>query len=687
MAESQLSLQHYWVSLMRRPRQLRLNYAAIIICIIWLKIPLMAEEGLPSSATNRPPTIAAVKVAKPPVLDGNLDDPCWQQSPKLTGLVFSDLHRIATEETTAYICYDSQNLYVGFYARDSKPNLIRAEQKKKGGGALNDDLLEITVDTYHTHKDVYYFDVNPIGVTFESIPKGAAAKTEWRGDWQAAAKIVEDGWIAEMAIPFSLFRYQPEETVWSVLFARYLSREKEWSNYPDIGSPANLTRMADWVGLELPVVRHKPLILGYGLATVSDTQILQAGLDVKQVTPGGMTGVLTVNPDFASIEQSVANIDFSYSEKLLSDNRPFFAEGSGYFPSTTYFYTRRIEDIYAGASGFGTIGALSTGAMTVAAKNGDQDSALRVNYDFTPYSAISAIAVGQQSDVDNLSFGSTLSLGRPSGQSGRNTLSFGSYHTRSQDEGGNGDYFSTSVSHSPDSGKLAYSLSYLNVDPNFSPGLGSYPEPDRIGWSGSVSQSQRVADSRFRSYYWSGSAYRYLDHEGGLRYGGTQLSASASFTNNTSLGAGFTYEERPPNIDRVGSLNGSWRTNDPFRSGSMGFRFGKQDGADYLYGSLSQRLRVTDSLHAALSLEHSRLLYPDQLDILSQLVFSSTYDLDPERSLGLRWVQGGDLSNVYLSYRKTALHGTDFYLIFGDPNADKTEMKVTLKVVMPIEIF
>ena len=63
----------------------------------------------------------------------------------------------------------------------------------------------------------------------------------------------------------------------------------------------------------------------------------------------------------------MTNINFSYNEKLLTDRRPFFAEGSTFFPTDDLFYSRRIATFDGGLKVAGkqnntTVGFLSTGA-------------------------------------------------------------------------------------------------------------------------------------------------------------------------------------------------------------------------------------------------------------------------------------------------------------------------------------
>ncbi|MCC6038231.1 MAG: hypothetical protein LM632_08510, partial [Armatimonadetes bacterium] len=115
-----------------------------------------------------------------------------------------DKDELAEEQTEVLICYDDVAVYIAFVCHDSQPHLIRAQQKKRGGGLWGDDLVSVNIDPLNRPRifsDEYTFMVNPLGTQSEWVPGGAAAKIEWRGDWQAAAKITEKGWQVEIAIP------------------------------------------------------------------------------------------------------------------------------------------------------------------------------------------------------------------------------------------------------------------------------------------------------------------------------------------------------------------------------------------------------------------------------------------------------------------------------------------------------
>src|SRR5688500_2291879 len=65
----------------------------------------------------------AVRVAKPPSIDGNLDDEAWSLAPEITGFTQRDPDegKPATEATVVKVVYDDDAIYFGARMDDSKP--------------------------------------------------------------------------------------------------------------------------------------------------------------------------------------------------------------------------------------------------------------------------------------------------------------------------------------------------------------------------------------------------------------------------------------------------------------------------------------------------------------------------------------------------------------------------------------
>jgi hypothetical protein len=81
-----------------------------------------------------------------------------------------------------------------------------------------------------------FFYLNPRGTKYARLAGGRATKLEWEGDWQAAARIVADGWTAEMAIPWSILNYPTVKgpTTIGINFLRFHKRANMISNWSNI---------------------------------------------------------------------------------------------------------------------------------------------------------------------------------------------------------------------------------------------------------------------------------------------------------------------------------------------------------------------------------------------------------------------------------------------------------------------
>ncbi len=76
----------------------RFLIAAIMLTVAWCLLVLAADEPVAADdastataaeAAQGRPTIAAVYVDTPPVIDGQLDDPCWAKATRVEGFYCS----------------------------------------------------------------------------------------------------------------------------------------------------------------------------------------------------------------------------------------------------------------------------------------------------------------------------------------------------------------------------------------------------------------------------------------------------------------------------------------------------------------------------------------------------------------------------------------------------------------------
>ncbi len=172
----------------------------------------------------------AVRIETAPVIDGRLDEDVWGRAD-----VVEDFHEITPQEydepakrTQVFVLYDEDNLYIAAKLWDTEPEEITAQILRQGSGLGNDDNFGVILDPFHDRRSGYRFQVNPNGVRSEAIYQNTTqTQSNWQGIWQAEASIVEDGWIAEMAIPYKTLSFNPANDTWGINFSRKIGRTNE----------------------------------------------------------------------------------------------------------------------------------------------------------------------------------------------------------------------------------------------------------------------------------------------------------------------------------------------------------------------------------------------------------------------------------------------------------------------------
>src|SRR5439155_1534703 len=139
-----------------------------------------------------------------------------------------------SQETTAYVSYDDENLYVVFVCRDD-PAKVRASiaRREEIGG---DDAVAVYLDAFHDRQHAYMFMTNPRGVQFDSIvTEGQADDYSFDAVWQSDGRVAADGYVVRLAIPFRSLRFPRAPTqTWGVALGRIILRNNEKSYWPHL---------------------------------------------------------------------------------------------------------------------------------------------------------------------------------------------------------------------------------------------------------------------------------------------------------------------------------------------------------------------------------------------------------------------------------------------------------------------
>jgi hypothetical protein len=311
------------------------------------------------------PTATAVRAAGPIVIDGRFDEESWSSAPIISELIQRDPNEgaPATERTEIRILFDNRKLYFAVYCFDSNPSGIVATELRRDDDLETDDSFEIMIDTFHDHRNGYRFRVNALGTMRDEAVtgEGQARNENWDENWETSGRITEDGWLAEIAIPFKAMRFASTNgtpTEWGINFHRTVMRKNEelfWSGFrrgytfTRISGAGHLVGLSDMEGFQY---RVKSYVNGGAFQTPADTSYKgKVGIDdIKYMLTPDLALDVTINPDFAQADVDQAQVNLSRFSLFFPEKREFFQEGAGTFSfggggfgnDLVLFHSRRI---------------------------------------------------------------------------------------------------------------------------------------------------------------------------------------------------------------------------------------------------------------------------------------------------------------------------------------------------------
>jgi hypothetical protein len=289
--------------------------------------------------------LKAAQAQGPISLDGKLDEPSWASAPIATNFVQNDPREgePATFETEVKLLYDHRALYIGVFARDPEPAQIIVNELRKDFNTGNADGFQVVIDTFHDERNGYQFAINPMGAKWDAqmSNEGRDTNANWDGIWDVGTRIGEDGWYAEIEIPFKTLKFGPDAMqTWGINFQRRLRRKNEnsyWSPLRRIHQLSRVSMAGTYEGLQGlkpgANVRVKP----YALANVNQLEgsgvdrDYDAGFDVKYGVTSGLTWDFTVNTDFSQVEADEQQVNLTRFSLFFPEKRDFFLENSGVF--------------------------------------------------------------------------------------------------------------------------------------------------------------------------------------------------------------------------------------------------------------------------------------------------------------------------------------------------------------------
>jgi hypothetical protein len=331
--------------------------------------PPAKEKPKPKAA----PPVHAVRISESITVDGMLSEAVWHDGEPYTAFVQRDPVEGAppSQRTEVRVAFDETALYVAARLHDTAPDSVVARLSRRDASVAA-DRFAVYLDPYRDRRSGYYFMINAAGTMYDgTLSNDVEDDKLWDGVWSGRARTDDQGWTAEMRIPFSQLRFnRGGPPVWGINFAREIPRRREraYAAYRPRKASGFVSRFPELADIAVPNGRALEL-LPY---TTSQAEYLpvdpgdpfndgsrviwNGGGDLRtRIVDLTLNG--TVNPDFGQVEIDPATVNLTDYEDFFEEKRPFFVEGASQFSfgrqgagdywdddwdDPLFFYSRRI---------------------------------------------------------------------------------------------------------------------------------------------------------------------------------------------------------------------------------------------------------------------------------------------------------------------------------------------------------
>ncbi len=318
-------------------------YLIRIFLLLLVSTSIFAQFEQRSIQTSR--TSSDIKI------DGVLDEEAWNQAVPSHGFIQNEpkFGEACSFNNTVKVLYDDKALYVAAFLEDNDPEGIVMNLTQRDDVGINDWFF-IILDTYQNGLNAVGFGLTPAGVQADLQYVNDDEQYQWDAVWNSAVKVLENGWLVEVAIPYSALRF-PETDVqeWNINFGRRIRRkfEKSFWNPVDPNVPGFINQAGKLQGIskvKAPIrLSLTPfVVVGQQFTNNNSSQSYGAGMDLKYGITDAFTLDMTIIPDFSQVRSDDQVFNLTPFEVRFDENRPFFTEGTDIFNKGGFFYSRRI---------------------------------------------------------------------------------------------------------------------------------------------------------------------------------------------------------------------------------------------------------------------------------------------------------------------------------------------------------
>ncbi|MGI6087924.1 MAG: sugar-binding protein [Kiritimatiellia bacterium] len=170
-------------------------------------LAIFCGTALNTDAVATESVAQAVSATQPPVLDGRLDDACWQDASPLGNFhVCTDTTGRRVNDTEVRLAYDDAWLYLGVKCRNPlQKHVLDPKTREHDGPVTADESVELFLSSDGKGKVYYHFMLSCFNVKAEQrVIDGNRERLTWNLPWRSAVAVSDEGWTAEAAFPLYL---------------------------------------------------------------------------------------------------------------------------------------------------------------------------------------------------------------------------------------------------------------------------------------------------------------------------------------------------------------------------------------------------------------------------------------------------------------------------------------------------
>ncbi|MFH1615566.1 MAG: glycoside hydrolase domain-containing protein [Planctomycetota bacterium] len=173
----------------------------IVFCVVCLSLTHLCSGDGFEPGDFAMPRIVVPMLPKAPPVEADIDQAYWKSAAKIPGFINYNTGEPGRFETVVHIGYCSDAIYLAFRCYAPAGTKPVTEITQFDGNVNKDDCVEIFLipPQLKGQQEYYQFLLSPKNIRCDLF----GTERSWNGVWDSATKILDDGWIAVIKIPFS----------------------------------------------------------------------------------------------------------------------------------------------------------------------------------------------------------------------------------------------------------------------------------------------------------------------------------------------------------------------------------------------------------------------------------------------------------------------------------------------------